>query len=117
MGDTTDHGDMVTGDAKRDQLTMGRLLLGPVPMLMPMLGMGTMVMLAHGDGEDITDHGDMAIGDAKRGQLTRPLSPDLMLTLLPMPMLGMAITDMPGHGDGVDITDHGDMDTGEGSKR
>merc|ERR1711902_110967 len=106
-------------------------------MLMPMLGMVTMVMLAHGDGEDITDHGDMVTGeviedgdgedttdhgdmvtgDAKRGQLTRPPSPDLMLTLLPMLMLGMAITDMPGRGDGVDITDHGDMDTGEGSKR
>merc|ERR1711902_329876 len=81
--DTTDHGDMVIGDAKRDQLTMKKLLLGPVPMLMLMLGMATMVMLAHGDGVDTTDHGDMVIGDAKRGQLTRrPL-----LALIPMLML------------------------------
>merc|ERR1712018_95470 len=108
---------MAIGDAKRDQLMMKKPLLDPMLMLMLMLGMATMVMLAHGDGEDITDHGDMAIGDAKRGQPTRPPSLNLMLTLLPMPMLGMAITDMPGHGDGVDITDHGDMDTGEGSKR
>merc|ERR1712214_37908 len=81
--DTTDHGDMDTGAAKRGQLTMKKLLLDPMLMLMPMLGMVTMVMLAHGDGEDITDHGDMVIGDARRGQLTRrPL-----LDLIPMLML------------------------------
>merc|ERR1712020_126460 len=96
--DITDHGDMAIGDAKRDQLTMKRLLLGPVLMLMPMLGMATMVMLAHGDGVDITDHGDMAIGDAKRGQLTRRplLDPMLMLMLMLIMATGEVIEDGGG---------------------
>merc|ERR1712142_1337297 len=140
----TDPGAMDTGAARRGQLMMKKPLLDPMLMLMPMLGTATMVMLAHGDGEDITDHGDMAIGDAKRGQLTRRplLDPMLMLML----MLIMATGEVTDHGDmvtgdakrgqptrppsldlmltllpmpmlGMDITDHGDMDTGEGSKR
>merc|ERR1711902_39034 len=68
--DTTDHGDMVIGDAKRGQLTR-RPLLVLIPMLMLMLIMATGEVIEDGDGEDTTDHGDMATGDAKRGQLTR----------------------------------------------
>merc|ERR1719228_1503741 len=121
MEDTTDHGDMGIGDAKRGQLTK-KLLLGPMLMLMPMLmlGMATMAMawdmdMAWDIMVDITDHGDMATGDAKRGPLTSQPSLDLIPMLMLMPMLGTVTTVMPGHGD-MDMavtTDHGDMDTGE----
>merc|ERR1712025_29759 len=104
----------VTGDARRDQLMMKKLLLDPVPMLMPMPGMVTMVMLAHGDGEDITDHGDMDIGDARRGQLTR--RPLLVLIPMLMLMLIMATGEVIEDGDGEDTTDHGDMVAGDAKR-
>merc|ERR1712157_67398 len=65
--DTTDHGDMVTGDAKRGQLTRHPsldLMLTLLPM--PMLGMAITDMPGHGDGVDITDHGDMDTGEGSK---------------------------------------------------
>merc|ERR1712152_57113 len=65
--DTTDHGDMVTGDAKRGQLTRTPspdLMLTLLPM--PMLGMVITDMPGHGDGVDITDHGDMDTGEGSK---------------------------------------------------
>merc|ERR1712156_851911 len=122
MEDTTDHGDMGIGDARRGQLTR-KLLLDPMLTLMPMLmlGMATMAMAWDMDMAwdmvmvDITDHGDMATGDAKRGPLMSNPNLDLIPMLMPMPMLGTVTTVMPGHGDMdmADTTDHGDMDTGE----
>merc|ERR1712142_1324282 len=109
----TDPGAMDTGAARRGQLMMKKPLLDPMLMLMPMLGMATMVMLAHGDGVDITDHGDMAIGDAKRDQLTMER---LLLGPVLMPMLGMATMVMLAHGYGEDITDHGDMAIGDAKR-
>merc|ERR1712179_788736 len=95
MEDTTGHGDMGIGDARRGQLTR-KLLLDPMLTLMPML------ML------------DMATGDAKRGLLMSQPTLDLIPMLMPMPMLGTVTTVMPDHGDMdmADTTDHGDMDTG-----
>merc|ERR1711902_374225 len=103
-----------TGAARRGQLMMKKPLLDPMLMLMPMLGMATMVMLAHGDGEDITDHGDMVIGDARRGQLTR--RPLLVLVPMLMLMLIMATGEVIEDGDGEDTTDHGDMVTGDAKR-
>merc|ERR1719445_2564029 len=101
MVDTTDHGDMATGDARRGPLT-SQLSLDLILMLMPMpmLGMDTMVMPGHGhmDGADTTDHMDMDTGEERRGPLTSQLSLDLILMLMPMPMLGMDTMVMPGHG-------------------
>merc|ERR1712038_1238353 len=122
MEDTTDHGDVGIGDARRGQLTR-KLLLDPMLTLMPMLmlGMATMAMAWDMDMAwdmvmvDITDQGDMATGDAKRGPLTSQPILDLIRMLMLMPMLGMVTTVMPGHGDMdmADTPDHGDMDTGE----
>merc|ERR1719244_2449915 len=116
MEDTTDHGDMGIGDARRGQLTK-KLLLGPMLTLIPMLmlGMATMDMAWDMVMVDITDHGDMATGDAKRGLLMSQPNLDLIPMLMLMPMLGTVTTVMPGHGDMdmADTTDHGDMDTGE----
>merc|ERR1719179_90318 len=113
MVDTTDLGDMATGDERRGPLTSHPSL---VLILMLMLGMVIMAMPGHGDMDmvDTTDHGDMDTGEARRGPLTSQLSLDLILMLMPMLMLGMVIMAMPGHGDMdmVDTTDHGDMDTG-----
>merc|ERR1712083_423890 len=122
MVDTTDHGDMDTGEERRGLLTMKKLPLVPILMLtlMLMLTMATGVAMEDGDWDmvmvDTTDLGDMATGDARRGPLTSHPSLDLIPMLMPMLMLAMAT---PGHGDMdmVDTTDHGDMDTGEGSKR
>merc|ERR1712121_485573 len=90
--DTTDHGDMATGDARRGPLT-SQLSLVLILMLMPMLmlGMDTMVMPGHGhmDGADTTDHMDMATGEERRGPLTSQLNLVLILMLMPMLMLGM----------------------------
>jgi len=65
MVDTTDLGDMATGDARRGPLT-SHPSLDLILMLMPMLmlGMATMVMPGHGDMDmvDTTDHGDMDTG-------------------------------------------------------
>merc|ERR1719400_1908416 len=96
MEDTTDHGDMGIGDVRRGQLTMKKLLLGPMLTLMLMLGTATMDMAWDMDMVDITDHGDMATGDAKRDPLMSQPSPDLilMLMLMLMPMLGMVTTAM-----------------------
>jgi len=73
MVDTTDLGDMATGDARRGPLT-SHPSLDLILMLMPMLmlGMATMVMPGHGDMDmvDTTDHGDMDTGEERRGQLT-----------------------------------------------
>jgi len=67
--DTTDHGDMATGDARRGPLT-SQLSLVLILMLMPMLmlGMVIMVMPGHGhmDGVDTTDHGDMDTGEGSK---------------------------------------------------
>merc|ERR1712179_309737 len=65
MVDTTDHGDMATGDAKRGPLMSQPILdLIPMLMLMPMLGTVTTVTPDHGDWDmvmvDTTDLGDMA---------------------------------------------------------
>merc|ERR1712038_547081 len=64
MVDTTDHGDMATGDARRGPLTSQPLDL--IPMLMPMLMLGTDTMATPGHGDmdmvDTTDHGDMDTG-------------------------------------------------------
>merc|ERR1719232_2474299 len=107
MVDTTDLGDMATGDARRGPLT-SHPSLDLILMLMPMLmlGMVTMVMPDHGDMDmvDTTDHGDMATGDARRGPLTSHPSLDLILMLMPMLMLGMATMVMQGHGD-MDMVD------------
>merc|ERR1712218_686734 len=54
MVDTTDLGDMATGDARRGPLT-SQPSLDLIPMLMPMLMLGT-------DTMDTTDHGDMDTG-------------------------------------------------------
>merc|ERR1711902_438507 len=123
MVDTTDHGDMATGDARRGPLT-SQLSLDLILMLMPMpmLGMDTMVMPGHGhmDGADTTDHMDMDTGEERRGPLTSQLSLDPILMPMLMLMLTMATGEAMEDGDGedgVDTTDHGDMDTGEGSKR
>merc|ERR1719420_1580538 len=65
MVDTTDLGDMATGDARRGPLTSHPSLdLILMLMLMLMLGMATMVMPGHGDMDmvETTDHGDMATG-------------------------------------------------------
>jgi len=65
MVDTTDLGDMATGDARRGLLT-SQPSLDLIPTLMPMLMLGTdtMVMPGHGDMDmvDTTDHGDMDTG-------------------------------------------------------
>merc|ERR1712027_255925 len=67
--DTTDHGDMATGDARRGPLTSQPSLV-LILMLMPMLmlGMVIMVMPGHGhmDGVDTTDHGDMDTGEGSK---------------------------------------------------
>merc|ERR1712038_993605 len=123
MVDTTDHGDMATGDERRGPLTMKPVLLVPTPMLtlMPMLTTAIGVAMEDGDWDmvmvDTTDLGDMATGDARRGPLTS--QPSLDLIPMPMLMLGTDTMATPGHGDMdmVDTTDHGDMDTGAGSKR
>merc|ERR1712179_697569 len=114
MEDTTGHGDMGIGDARRGQLTR-KLLLDPMLTLMPMLmlGMATMAMAWDMDMAwdmvmvDITDHGDMATGDAKRGLLMSQPTLDLIPML--MLMLGTVTTVMPDHGDMdmADTTDHG----------
>merc|ERR1719244_1233258 len=100
MEDTTDHGDMGIGDARRGQLTR-KLLLGPMltPMLMLMLGMATMDMAWDMVMVDTTDHGDMATGDAKRGLLMSQPNLDLIPMLMLMPMLGTVTMVMPDHGD------------------
>merc|ERR1712083_628009 len=114
MVDTTDHGDMDTGEERRGLLTMKQLPLVPILMLtlMLMLTMATGVVMEDGDWDmvmvDATDLGDMATGDARRGPLTSHPSLDLIPMLMPMLMLGMVTMATPGHGD---------MDTGEGSKR
>merc|ERR1712122_182663 len=71
--DTTDHMDMDTGEERRGPLTSQLSLdLILMLMLMPMLGMDTMVMPGHGhmDGADTTDHMDMDTGEERRGPLT-----------------------------------------------
>merc|ERR1719340_360100 len=114
MADTTDHGDMDTGEERRGLLmSQPTLDLIPMLMLMPMLGMVTTVMPGHGDMDmaDTTDLGDMDTGDARRGPLTSQPSLDLIPMLMPMLMLGTDTMATPGHGDMdmVDTTDHGDM--------
>merc|ERR1712038_1551531 len=122
MVDITDHGDMATGDAKRG-LLMSQPTLDLIPMLMPMLMLGTDTMATPGHGDmdmgDTTDHGDMDTGEERRGPLTSQPSLDLIPMLMPMLMPGTDTMATPGHGDMdmVDTTDHGDMDTGAGSKR
>merc|ERR1719430_184285 len=117
MVDTTDLGDMATGDARRGPLT-SQPSLDLIPMLMPMLMLGTDTMATPGHGDmvmvDTTDLGDMATGDARRGPLTSQPSLDLIPMLMPMLMPGTDTMATPGHGDMdmVDTTDHGDMDTG-----
>jgi len=65
MVDTTDLGDMATGDARRGPLT-SQPSLDLIPMLMPMLMLGTDTMATPGHGDmdmvDTTDHGDMDTG-------------------------------------------------------
>merc|ERR1712158_229161 len=65
MADTTDHGDMDTGDARRGPLT-SQPSLDLIPMLVPMLMLGTDTMATPGHGDmdmvDTTDHGDMDTG-------------------------------------------------------
>merc|ERR1712045_98481 len=69
MVDTTDLGDMATGDARRGPL-MSHPSLDLIPMLMPMLmlGMVIMAMPGHGDMDmvDTTDHGDMDTGEGSK---------------------------------------------------
>jgi len=65
MVDTTDLGDMATGDARRGPLTSQPSLdLIPMLMPMPMLGTDTTATPGHGDMDmvDTTDHGDMDTG-------------------------------------------------------
>merc|ERR1719370_1831473 len=66
MVDITDHGDMATGDVKRG-LLMSQPTLDLIPMLMPMLMLGTDTMATPGHGDmdmvDTTDHGDMDMVD------------------------------------------------------
>merc|ERR1712083_1129153 len=93
MVDTTDHGDMDTGEERRGLLTMKKLRLVPILTLMLMLTMATGVVMEDGDWDmvmvDTTDLGDMATGDARRGPLTSHPSLDLIPMLMPMLMLGM----------------------------
>merc|ERR1719289_47802 len=69
MVDTTDLGDMATGDARRGPLT-SHPSPDLIPMLMPMLmlGMVTMATPGHGDMDmvDTTDHGDMDTGEGSK---------------------------------------------------
>merc|ERR1719317_907444 len=75
MVDTTDHGDMATGDARRGPLTSHPsldLILMLMLMLMLMLGMVTMVMVWDMDMVDMVDmvdtidHGDMDTGEGSK---------------------------------------------------
>merc|ERR1712002_564146 len=69
MVDTTDHGDMATGDAKRGPLT-SHPSLDLIPTLMPMLMLGMVIMATPGHGDmdmvDTTDHGDMDTGEGSK---------------------------------------------------
>merc|ERR1712083_601625 len=72
MVDTTDHGDMDTGEERRGLLTMKQLPLVPILMLtlMLMLTMATGVAMEDGDWDmdmvDTTDHGDMDTGEGSK---------------------------------------------------
>jgi len=69
MVDTTDLGDMATGDARRGPLT-SHPSLDLIPMLMPMLMLGMVIMATPGHGHmdmvDTTDHGDMDTGEGSK---------------------------------------------------
>merc|ERR1712121_273405 len=67
--DTTDLGDMATGDARRGPL-MSQPSLDLIPTLMPMLMLGMVIMATPGHGHmdmvDTTDHGDMDTGEGSK---------------------------------------------------
>jgi len=73
MVDTTDLGDMATGDARRGPLT-SHLSLDLILMLMLMLMLGMVIMAMAWDMDmvdmvdmvDTIDHGDMATGEGSK---------------------------------------------------